>query len=126
LLGADANGNGVRDDVEAYITQRYTDAHQHAVMMNYAGAATAFLLATDPAGALAAVVGVDQAAICGYNTFGLAAFRVERTAVQSAVLNNMTRLQAYFANDQRLDGAELPSADTLTCSIDGAPYNGAP
>jgi hypothetical protein len=126
LLGADANGNGIRDDVEAFITQRYSDSTQRSIMMNFAAATTKFLLATGAASALSAQNLANQASVCGQNNFGLAQYQIERIAVQAAIFNNPTRLGAYFSNQQVLDGATFPTLDSVKCSLDGSSYNGTP
>jgi hypothetical protein len=125
LAGTVSNNNGVRDDLAAYITQRYPDAQKQAVGMNYAKAATGYLLAAS-AGALTANTSLEAAAVCGYNEFGLAAFRTERVALLAALLNNSARLSAWYANHALLDGAVLPDMQSLNCNLDGSAYNGTP
>jgi hypothetical protein len=126
LLGADTNNNGIRDDVEAYITQRYADSTQRSIMMNFAAATTNFLLSKDAASALSGQKLTNQASVCGQNNFGLSQYQIERVAVQAAILNNGTRFQAYFGNQQLLSGAVFPTLDQVNCNLDGKPFNGTP
>ena len=126
LLGTDANGNGVRDDLETYIDQRYGDADQRTIMLNYAASATKELLAANEATAMAAQLLVDQASVCGDNNFGLSQYQIERVTVQAALLNNAARLKAYFANQDLLDGRTFPMLAAVACNLDGKPYDGAP
>jgi hypothetical protein len=126
LLGTDANGNGIRDDVEEFITQHYTDPTQQSLMLNYAASATKMLLAKDQPAAIAAQQLVDRTSVCGQNNFGLSQYQVERVTVQAVLLNNATRLQIYFGNQQLLDGLSFPALSSVTCNLDGKPYNGTP
>jgi hypothetical protein len=126
LQGTVTNGNGIRDDLEAYIAQTYSDATQLSIMMNYATAISGFLLATSQASAATAQLVVDQASVCGENNFGLSQFQVQRVTVQAVLLNNATRLQTYFANEQLIDGMSFPRAGSVTCNLDGEQYNGTP
>jgi hypothetical protein len=126
LLGTDTNANGIRDDLEVYIAQRYSDSSQQVIMQNVVATTTQVLLATTPPAALAAQLLLNQASVCGQNKFGLAQYQSERIAAQAAVLNNTARMQAYFANQQLLDGVTFPNADAIKCNLDGASYNGTP
>src|SRR5262245_37348805 len=54
LAGADADGNDVRDDVDAFIASRYPNPQERAVATTYAVAMTKMMLAANPKASLAA------------------------------------------------------------------------
>jgi hypothetical protein len=126
LVGADADADGVRDDLTAYITSLYSDPTQRSVMLNYARTATLMLIATDTASAISSQTAIEQALICGFNQFGITGFQQERAKVQGALLNTLTRFQTYIGNEQLLDGAVSQDIGTIRCNLTGGVYDGKP
>lgn len=122
LAGADADNNGVRDDVDAFIVSRYTDAQQRAVATTYASAMTKMMLATEPSSSYVADQLVGAAQVCAWNMWGLRKGQRELTEIKAALLNNQQRMGAYLASDKNLGGKILQGSD-LICPIDGKTDN---
>lgn len=120
LIGTDANANGVRDDIEAIITNNYTPSTQRAAAMQTAKAIQRALTVdkTD----LAAVKIVDREISRGINCI-YSKFDGTSSAKQPAQVtqeleaitaNTKQRLLAYLQFNKALDGTSsaLPEGDT--------------
>ena len=120
LQGIDANGNGVRDDVEAYINANYTMPLQRAAALQAAKAFQATLL-VDPSNVQAAKVTASRV-IDGLNwifsRFDGAPATKDPSQVskelEAITTNTKQRLLAYLAYNKALDGTSsaLPEGDT--------------
>lgn len=120
LAGIDTNGNGVRDDVEAYITAKYPDAPQRAAAMQAASAlqAALFVNVQDVAAAKDVSRRVTSAARCIFSRFpgpptSQYPARVMKE-LEGVTTNTKARLLAYLAYNKALDGtsSSLPVGDT--------------
>lgn len=120
LAGVDANGNGVRDDVEAYIVAQYVRASQRAAAMQAAKALQAALLVTvqDLVAAKDVSRRITYAANCIFSRFSdpLSSKDPARvmTELEGITANTKPRLLAYLAYNKALDGTSsaLPEGDT--------------
>lgn len=120
LGGIDTNGDGVRDDVEAYITANYPDVPQRAAARQAARAlqAALFVNAQDVAAAKDVSRRVTSAARCIFNRFpgppnSQHPARVMKE-LEGVTTNTKARLLAYLAYNKLLDGSSssLPVGDT--------------
>lgn len=119
LAGPDENNNGVRDDIEAYIEQEYSDPQQRAAAMQIARAAQKGVLvdASDKNAVRQVVRETSYAVRCTLNVFDIDAGK--NPALVSREIHDMTtntkkRLLAYLEYDKALDGMSLslPKGDT--------------
>lgn len=117
VLGPDANGNGIRDDIEAWIASRNDrTVEQKAAMRQYAKALQAELAAErTPQGALAAVLVGSRARNClriRSNSFD--DYVNQSQLLEDYSINTIERVRASAANDRLLSGQswELPEGDT--------------
>lgn len=123
IAGIDANANGVRDDIEAYITQKYPQEEQRAAAMQDAAALQAALL-TDPtnsAAVKAASLKSSRAINCVFLKFNSAndptnaspAIVARKTLAMTT--NTKARLLAYLAYDNALNGTVISQPEGNTC-----------
>ncbi|OWQ90274.1 hypothetical protein CDN99_12935 [Roseateles aquatilis] len=117
--GVDADGNGVRDDVDAWIASRYPAGVQRAAAVQAARALQASLLVNpqDLPAAKEASRRITYAANCVFTRFpaggAIEPSRVMRE-LEGVTTNTKPRLLAYLAYNKALDGtsAALPEGDT--------------
>lgn len=120
LAGVDANNNGVRDDIEAYLEQHYSmlETEKYQAIMQTARAFQQKVLVdkTDAIKVREIARQGSRALNCLSNQF-----RFERSTfysvdekIESMTSNTKARLKAYLAFSKALDGAALtlPSGDT--------------
>jgi hypothetical protein len=120
LAGIDTNRNGVRDDVEAHITSKYTGVPQRAAAMQTARALQATLLVDtqDVTAAKTASRQVMYAMKCVFSRFPGPPDSPDPSRVidelEGLTTNTKARLLAYRAYNKALDGtsASLPDGDT--------------
>lgn len=121
LTGPDADANGVRDDVDAFISANYPETSQRAAAAQFARAMQAAQTAdlSDIAATKAIAARASRAVNCIYLRFAAGgnagtppASVVE--ALRSVTANTRERLDAYLAYARALDGtsATLPEGDT--------------
>ncbi len=114
VLGTDADGNGVRDDLGAYIKSLFPDPSEQALLMSLAREETQMaLLGADPTSSVASVrdqalrsMAVDH---CVVDALGAERTRPALTELQSALLNNELRWSAWLAAEHKLGGSVLRS-----------------
>jgi len=120
LAGIDANGNGVRDDIERYIDGKYPDAAQRKAAIQTAHALqTKLLVNLDDSTALdeAATLGV-RAVNCRSIVFpgidGIAHSWRMSSDIEAMTANTKTRLMAYLAYNKARSGtvSTLPEGNT--------------
>ena len=121
--GIDANANGVRDDIEAIITKKYTQLDQRAAAMQKAKALQAILLVdpNDKSAVKAASLRSSKSGSCLFKKFNplsdplnpLAA--IVSREIESLTTNTKKRLKAYLAYGQALDGSVLTDPQGDTC-----------
>ncbi len=121
VAGTDANADGVRDDVEAYIRTQYASASapQRTAALQYARGMQAALL-VDPADGTAVKAvkrQLSRANHCLYARFDSSS-AVQPAAVgaqlRAVTTNTKARLLAYLAYSKALDGTSwaMPEGDT--------------
>ena len=120
IAGPDANNNGVRDDVEAYINTRYLVAPQKAAVLQLARSFQKQLLVnkTDkPAVKLSLLAGA-YAVHCVYSKFdGNSPFQPSAVVeeIESVTTNTKARLLAYRAFSKAADGTTLTIPERDSC-----------
>jgi hypothetical protein len=120
VAGPDANGNGVRDDIDTYIQQRFADPAQRAAAVQIAKAMQGALLAdiTNAEASATASRHISNAVHCLYSRFpdteGANAPAAVGNEIEAITANTKPRLLAYLAFNKALDGttSSLPKGDT--------------
>jgi hypothetical protein len=113
-LGTDANGNGVRDDLDDYLKSLVPAASEQVLLTSLAREETKLLLLGEDAQSSASSVR-EQALRsmsvhhCVVDALGAERARVALTELQSALLNNQLRWTAWLAAEHKLGGSILPS-----------------
>ena len=104
VAGTDADGDGVRDDVQAWLQATYSDTAVRAAARKLAVSLQAMLVNTGgEAGALAAAAGMNAAIDCLY-ALDPAALGGRVDAVEGAVVNTGNRARAYARAGAHLSG----------------------
>jgi hypothetical protein len=120
LAGTDANGNGVRDDVDAYILANFSASEQPVALQMAKSAQTEILVdKTDKQAVREASLKSSRAMQCIYYKFP----GEVNNKIQSRLFNEVTavttstkpRLLAYLALSKAVDGHVLPSLEGDTC-----------
>ncbi|NTV95116.1 MAG: hypothetical protein HGA75_06815 [Thiobacillus sp.] len=118
VAGVDANSNGVRDDVEAYIAANYGTETERAAAMQYAKAMQAALQVdtSDIAAVKEVKRRLSRAGNCVYARFDGAAKQpaAVNAELRAISTNTKQRLLAYLAYNKALDGTSwaMPEGDT--------------
>lgn len=117
ILGPDANANGIRDDIEAWIAARNDrTAEQKAAMMWYAKSLQAEMAAPrTPEAALGAVIAKTRAAECLSTRFSSFDDYVNTAQlIRDYTRNTPERVREFMALDRLLGGQSwsLPNGDT--------------
>lgn len=120
IAGTDVNSNGIRDDIDTFITSNYTIEEQRAAAMQYAKAMQNSLL-VDTSN-MTAVKEVNRqgsrANHCLYSKFDGSAGTKQPAQVgaelESITTNTKQRLLAYLAFNKALDGTSwaMPEGDS--------------
>ena len=121
LLGTDADSNGVRDDIDAYLSATYTSSGQLSAATQMAKAMRN-TLKVDPTDRLAVKL-VDRqnsrAIHCLYSKFegGTVSKEPSRVVseIESMTSNTKKRLLAYLKYNRALDGTSSSLPDEDTC-----------
>ncbi|GHS86784.1 hypothetical protein FACS189487_01700 [Campylobacterota bacterium] len=119
LTGIDANANGIRDDIEAYIEKTYTDEKQRKAVMQFARSMQETLLVdmTNKEAARKIAKEVQKRDSIAMDCIFLA-FDVSKgdenpsktwRKVRSMTTNTKARLKAHLAFNQALNGTVLYS-----------------
>ena len=123
IAGIDANANGVRDDIEAIITQKYTQADQRAAAMLFAKTLQVTLLldVTNRDAVKAASLKISRGISCIFQRFNptsapnTPAPHIASRDIESLTTNTKVRLLAYLAYNKSLDGFVISSPQGDTC-----------
>jgi hypothetical protein len=121
VKGPDANNNGVRDDIDAFIQKNYTGEAQRRAATQYAAAMQQVLLVdkSDPIAVQAVSVLGTRATSCLFNKFkvndDLTAFSQTRRELVDITKNTKQRRLAAIAFDKAMDGSVIFSATGDTC-----------
>lgn len=121
IAGPDKDGNGIRDDAEAYIIAQYADASQRAAAMQLARALQAALVvnAQDRQAVKDVARKATYAVSCIFSRFQ-GPPRSKNPAqvikeLEGITANSKPRLSAYLAYNKALDGVTSPLPDGDTC-----------
>jgi hypothetical protein len=120
LTGPDTDNNGVRDDIDTYISRRYPKTEQAKAARQEARALQKALQvpAGDVAAAKAVVRDMERATVCTYSQFP-AGGSVEAAQVgleiERLTTNTKLRLKAYLAFNKMLDGTSSRLPRGRTC-----------
>lgn len=104
LRSIDADREGLRDDVEAEIRQRYTKPAQQRAVLQFARAQQAFLaLGASPSGARQGIAQLDQSIACLRRIVG-PTYLEEANRVTAMMLDTEERFAAYARATDNLAG----------------------
>jgi len=116
LAGTDADNNGIRDDIDAYIDQHYSGEERQSAARQFARGMQATLLVpeNDTEAARAVARQVMRGIVCTYSRFDDADADQVIDDVRAITTNTRSRLLAHLAYDRALDGMAftLPRGDT--------------
>lgn len=118
IAGTDADGDGVRDDVQSHIQVTYTDAATQAAVTRLAKGFQALLVNTSgKPGALTAAASLNAAIDCLY-TLDSVDFVGQVEDIEGRTVNTATRARAYARAGSQLSGGNFTvSAVTATCGV---------
>lgn len=115
LLGVDADGNGVRDDIDAYINALPdTPEQKKALRQSYKSTVAALTVDINDKAAVDKVSQMETDAIhCSYLVYGID-FDHDLDRINKRTLNTRARYLTYFKYNSALNGsvATLPTEDT--------------
>jgi hypothetical protein len=120
LAGPDADGNGVRDDIDAYINGKFTDEKQRKAVLQKARAMQKAVLVDAANKDATKIVSLElmNSTNCMHESFpskdgGIAPGSVSRK-IEAITSNTKLRLKAYLAFNKALDGttSSLPVGGT--------------
>ena len=119
LAGTDADRNGVRDDIDAYLQRTYPDPAQRSAALQLARGLQASVVLNSPDRELNRVVGrqISRGTHCVFDRFnspaGRNSDRVGRE-LEAMTANTKARLTAYLQHNKALDGTSwaLPTENT--------------
>lgn len=120
VAGPDVNGNGVRDDVDAWLSTKFTDQVQRAAARQVAKALQAAVSLNPPEAAAARAVSrrVTDAVRCVFIRFPMEA-AINPTSVirelEALTTNTLPRKLAYRAYNKTLDGSTATMPEGNTC-----------
>jgi len=121
LEGIDRDANGVRDDIDAYISENYREEKQRRAALQSARAFSGALM-VEPGNVVQAKVAnveIARATHCLYSTFPSSTSEVSAARVgrelESLTTNTRQRLQAYLAFAKSLDGTSWTTPKGNTC-----------
>lgn len=106
VLGVDANGNGVRDDLDAYIAALPDTVLQKAALSQMA-AAIGNALTTDTANLSSMLIAskkIAAAAACNHARYDSATASKKSAEIEKISVNTKTRFQAYDKFNAALSG----------------------
>ena len=116
IAGKDANGNGVRDDIEAYIAvQPLSDVQKKALLQGGKALQLSLVTSLDDKVALDRIGDQSAAAInCLGSVFGESDRGVWITKIESITVNTRQRAQRYLEYNKAVSGSSgrMPDGDT--------------
>jgi hypothetical protein len=119
LRGTDADSNGVRDDVDSFVTSKLSAPTERAAALQYARAVQSAVLvdSTNPSDVAAVRKGLSRATRCLYQRFWGTATDPDAisNSVNSVTLNTKARLLAYLAYDKSLSGRTFTLETGASC-----------
>lgn len=120
LQGPDANGNGIRDDIDAIIASSYAGAEQRNAANQYAAALQAVILVDPTNGPAVKALSLRsmRAITCLYVKFGVGQeplFSTVQEDLMAYTTNTKVRLLAYLRYAKALDGSVISQPEGNTC-----------
>jgi len=117
LAGTDADGNGIRDDVDAYIVQNYSGEEQLAAVNQYARTMQASLLLPENDREAARVVALRsaRAIYCIHSKFGNGKGYRVTSEIRGVTTNTKPRLLAYLSYNRSLNGMVFSNPQGEVC-----------
>jgi hypothetical protein len=138
LLGIDSNNNGVRDDVERWIYNRYKDEHPIMIPLKMQEARAFRYIIQDPSQARERNKEAEKSSLCQYvfttewaNSFGRKPLILRDSATEIKELrereeiqfNTAERARAYGEYNQNLSGIVFDSSWPSESWIEGCDFN---
>lgn len=121
LEGTDADNNGIRDDVDDYISNQFSDSSQISAA-NQAARANQAVLGTDlltPTAVRQTSQRISRATACVYEVFESSASGTEPAEVsrdlEAITFNTASRLEKYMEFNKALDGASWSLPEGGSC-----------
>lgn len=121
LGGTDADNNGIRDDVDDYISDQFSESSQISAA-NQAARANQAVLGTDlltPTAVRQTSQKISRATACLYEVFGASASGVEPAEIsrdlEAITFNTASRLEKYMEFNKALDGASWSLPEGSSC-----------
>lgn len=111
ILGVDANSNGVRDDVEAWIDSRPDTPVQKAAMKGFSSALS-MRMNVDTSSFLAVQAAGDasmKSMECIYDSYGFDAGNIVWEDVRKYTINTKERFDAYMLSNKAMSGHSFKS-----------------
>ncbi len=117
LAGTDRNGNGVRDDVEAYIAKLPDSAAQKKVLAIYHRGVVAQMMADkhDPAQVRDAADQMLNSMECLFKTYGEPLLDQRRKKIRELTLNTPERQEVYVAFAAAMNGSVMSTPRHVNC-----------
>jgi hypothetical protein len=117
VAGPDANQNGVRDDIDAFIAARPDSAGQKAALSQYAKALQTTLLidTTQPSADSAAAVEIGRSIACIWSAYDPATAYQMTKDLQKYTVNTLPRIKAYDRFNFSMSGSVLTAPTGVVC-----------
>lgn len=117
VAGTDANQNGIRDDIDAFIAARPDSAGQKAALSQYAKALqTTLLIDTTQASAdSAAAVEIGRSIACIWSVYDPATAYQMSKDLQKYTVNTLPRIKAYDRFNFSMSGSVLTAPTGVVC-----------
>lgn len=117
LAGTDANNNGIRDDIDEYITKKYGNPKQRAAVVQLSKSMQKTLLAdtTNAIEVKSINAEVSNAFECFYSQFDVSERYVVTKEIEALTTNTKPRLLAYLAFNKALNGKSWKTPEGDTC-----------
>ncbi|MET0404997.1 MAG: hypothetical protein ABW123_21455 [Cystobacter sp.] len=117
LLGADTDGNGVRDDLDAAIEAKPDTAVQKKALRQFAAALSGTLLAAtrDGAAVREAASRLDAGLNCVFMHYDGTTAATRSTELEKASMNTRQRINAYAKYNSARSGSVTPLPEGDTC-----------
>jgi len=126
LTGTDGDGNGVRDDVDAFIATLEADPRKQSVLVSFARESTAMMVlggtsGTTKAAATAQALRVGRTIDCLHDLYvpDLATKKAILQSVRNALYDNAMRLRAYNHASTLLSGTIMRAGRGCDAAITG-------
>jgi hypothetical protein len=118
IAGTDANNNGVRDDLDAYIAALGDSTAGKSALTQLAGAiqGTMTVTTTNATAVTTASNTLNRAVNCVWTVYGKQQAHAKVMLMEELSVNTMPRLTAYEAYNSARNGASITLASGNTCN----------